>query len=99
MKFLKSQLVHYRVPTHPEGGETIYDKIIGHGRWSVHHERVFKYQGRYYLTTYSVGATESQDESPYEYDKGEIECPEVFPNEEVVTVYREENGTPHGDIG
>ncbi len=88
MKFLKSQLVHYGVPTHPENGETIYDQIVGHGRWSVHHERVFKFEGKYYRTTYSVGATESQDESPYDYEPGEIECPEVFPVEKLQIVYQ-----------
>ncbi len=70
-------------------GETIYDRINGHGRWTVHHERVFKHEGKFYLTTYMVGATESQDESPYEYDKDEIECPEVFPREKTITVYEE----------
>lgn len=68
-------------------GETVYDRLTRHSRWSVHYERVFKYEGRFFLTTYSRGATESQDESPYEYDGEQIECVEVFPRETVVTVY------------
>ena len=67
--------------------ETIYNIITGHGRWSVHHERVFRHDGKFYLTTYSVGATESQDESPYEYDDDEIECVEVHPIQVEVTKY------------
>ena len=70
-----------------DGGETVYDKIIGTRRWSVDHERVFSYEGRFYLTRYSEGATESQDERPYEYEDDEIECVEVFPFEKTVTVY------------
>ena len=39
----------------------IYDKIVGTGRWSIHHEAVFQQDGKFYLTSYSEGATESQD--------------------------------------
>jgi hypothetical protein len=56
---------------------TVYGRIADHTRWSVVYEEVFEYEGKLYLTTYSVGATEHQDESPYEYDEDEIECPEV----------------------
>jgi hypothetical protein len=70
-----------------DGGETVYDRITGHGRWTVHHERGFKHEGKFYLTTYSVGATENQNVSPYEYEGDEVECAEVFPRERVVTMY------------
>lgn len=40
------------------------------------HEIVFKDNGKFYSTTYSVGATEMQDESPWEYER-EVECIEV----------------------
>ena len=59
--------------------------------WSVHHEMVFKYEGMFYRTHYSVGATETQDESPYEYDEDMIECTIVHPVEKTVTVYEENN--------
>jgi hypothetical protein len=70
-----------------DGGETVYDRITEHSRWSVHHERVFRHEEKFYLTTYSVGATENQDVSPYEYEGDEIECVEVFPREKTITVY------------
>lgn len=70
-----------------EGGETISDKIVGKSRWSVRNRRVFKWEGKYYETAYSYGATEGQDESPYEYEPAEIECKEVFPKEITITVY------------
>lgn len=68
-------------------GETIYDKIITKTRWSVIHERVFKYNDRFYKTSYSCGATEQQIESPYEYDGELVECQEVFPKTKTITYY------------
>ena len=54
----------------------ILDKIIDTTRWSIIHEIVFEDNGKFYQTTYSEGATESQDERPWEY-KDEVECYEV----------------------
>lgn len=69
--------------------DTIYDKIVDSGRWTLKMERVFRHEGRFYKTTYTVGATELQDTGPYDYAPDEIECPEVFPVEKVITVYEE----------
>jgi len=57
--------------------EVVEDKIIDHRRWSLDYEMVFKHKGRYYRTYYSKGATEIQDESPFENEPDEIEVPEV----------------------
>lgn len=54
----------------------ITNKIIDTSRWSIIHEIVFEDNNKFYQTTYSVGATECQDESPWEYDDI-IECDEV----------------------
>lgn len=55
----------------------IRDKIVDNGRWSIYHEIVFEDKdGKHYSAGYSVGATESQDESPWEYNS-QIECTEV----------------------
>lgn len=70
-----------------EEHETVYDKIVDTTRWSICYERVFKHDGKFYMTDYSVGATENQDEHPYEYEGDMIECKEVFPVEKTVTVY------------
>lgn len=80
MKFKKNDLKF-------EEHRTVYDKIIGHRRWSVDHERVFEHDGRFFRTLYSVGATEGQDERPYEYEPDDIECEEVFPRQVTSTVY------------
>ena len=55
---------------------TVVDKIIDTTRWSIVHEIVFEDNGKFYQTTYSEGATEMQDERPWEYDD-EVECTEV----------------------
>ncbi len=54
----------------------IVDNIIDTTRWSIVHEIVFADKGKFYRTTYSEGATECQDERPWEYED-EIECEEV----------------------
>jgi hypothetical protein len=68
-------------------GETVEDKMVEHKRWSIVHVRVFGHEGKFYRTRYAVGATESQDESPYENDPDQIECPEVHPVQKTITVY------------
>jgi hypothetical protein len=72
-----------------ESLELIEDNISDTGRWSVHHEMVFRdtEDGRFYRTHYSVGATEQQDEYPFEYDGDEISCVEVEPVEVKVISY------------
>jgi hypothetical protein len=54
----------------------IYDEICDNGRWSIYHICVFENDGKFYQAGYSVGATECQDESPWEYEDN-IECTEV----------------------
>jgi len=44
------------------------DEIIDTSRWSVHHSIVFEDGGKFYQTSYSVGATEQQCEAPWEYE-------------------------------
>lgn len=67
-------------------GEVILNEIADLGRWSVHYELTFKYEDKIWFAHYSIGATEQQDESPWEYED-EVECLEVRPVEKIVTVY------------
>lgn len=67
-------------------GNSIEDTIIDNSRWSIHHKVIFEYEGKTYQAFYSVGATESQDESPWEYVK-EVECTEVHQVEKLVKVW------------
>ena len=72
--------------------EMLYEKpveevITSTSRWSIHYRRVFKYNDTFYETFYSRGATENQDEHPYEYADVEIECDEVVPIQVTRTEY------------
>jgi hypothetical protein len=54
----------------------ILDEITDTSRWSIHHRIVFEWDGKYYMAHYSEGATEMQDESPWEYET-DVDCLEV----------------------
>lgn len=71
-----------------EGVEIVVNEIFDTSRWSTHHSLIFKKDGRYYRTSYSRGATEQQDEGPWEYED-QVECVEVEPYEKTVIEYRE----------
>mgnify|MGYP001585162090 CR=1 FL=1 len=70
-----------------EGFDIIENEIYDTSRWSNWYNLIFKYEDKFYETQYSVGATESQDESPWEYDGPEIVCYLVEPVEVTVTKY------------
>jgi len=57
--------------------EMVEDNIIDNTRWSIIHKMVFRYKDRFYQVIYSEGATEQQEEIPFEHAAEEIECPEV----------------------
>jgi hypothetical protein len=77
------------LPWDCEGGEIVSDTMIDHGRWTIEHEIVFRLPcqkpGEAWRANYRVGATETQDERPWEYDK-EVECTLVQAVEQIVTV-------------
>lgn len=63
-----------------------YDEIVGHSRWAVQHELIFAHDGKFYRTHYQRGATESQDDRPWEYEPT-VECEEVHQVEKLVKVW------------
>jgi hypothetical protein len=64
----------------------VEDIITHSSRWHEHHKIVFEYEGKFYRTTYRVGATEMQEEYPWD-DKDEIECTEVRKVQKMVDVW------------
>lgn len=66
--------------------ETVESSVSDTSRWSVHYDGVFKHlpSGKHYSASWSVGATESQDESPFEYED-EVTIYEVVAREVIVT--------------
>ena len=79
MKFSKEYLLDDL-----DSENTVVEEIVGKRRWVIDCRRVFKFEGRFYETHYSVSATEAQYERPYQYDPEEIECKEVFPVPSIV---------------
>jgi len=79
----------------------VEDDIVDNSRWSIHHAMIFKIvdesselNGRYFQSAYSVGATEQQEEQPYEYagdGEGMILCEEVELVEKLVKVWKVKN--------
>jgi hypothetical protein len=67
--------------------KAVKDTITSISRWSVHHEMVFAYGGKFYICHYSVGATEVQDERPWEYED-EVDCVEVHEVEQLMKVWK-----------
>lgn len=69
--------------------QVLRDTITDTGRWSIHHSLIFKLKetGKIYHTHYSVGATERQDERPWEYDD-KVLLTEVEPYEKTIIDYR-----------
>lgn len=61
-----------------EDWQSVEEEVVGNDRWSIHKTGVFKHipTAKFYRFNWSVGATEYQDEQPYEYDK-EVEVAEV----------------------
>ena len=71
-----------------ETAEIISNKITDHDRWTVSYKLIFKQDNKFYRTFYSVGATEQQDESPWQYE-AEVKCYEVKAVEKTVIVYED----------
>lgn len=71
-----------------EDFETIKTQIIDKSRWSVFYDGVFKHiqTEKLYWVSWSVGATEYQEEGPFEYG-GEVDFIEVKPVEVVKIEY------------
>jgi hypothetical protein len=69
------------------GYENINDEQVDSTRWSIVHRIIIRRlsDGKYFADHYSVGATEMQEEQPYEND--EPDFTEVFKKYKVIKVY------------
>jgi len=88
MKFDKQTMQDLAFDDAPEGFKVIENVIQDTSRWSVQSMLIFSHEDKFYRSYYQRGATEYQDECPYEYDGAEIEVTEVEPYEVTVTKYR-----------
>jgi hypothetical protein len=66
----------------------VSEKITGTSRWSILYEKIVQRNSdnKFFKMNYRVGATESQDEQPFEYEK-EVIINEVFPVEKTIVIY------------
>lgn len=92
MKFNKElllDLIDCSVGQSEDNLHLIQNEIINKSRWSIIYEIVFKdtNTGKFYNSCYSRGATECQDERPYQDEGDEVECQEVFPHEVISVIY------------
>ena len=86
-QFLKN-LLNYNLSDDSDA-EIIEDTIFDHSRWSVGHTLIFRAQDKYFKTYYYVGATEYQEEYPFDNCDDDVECYEVEEVEKVVKVWQE----------
>lgn len=87
-EFDARDLAHMR-PGYTDGKHTVVENtIIGHSRWSIDYELVVQREidKTYWSAVYSVGATESQEERPFE-EHGDVTFGQVFPVQVSVTKY------------
>lgn len=71
-----------------DGAKKLKDEMVSKDRWTVTHKLIFSHEDKCWLVYYRVGATEYQDEGPFDYDGENIECTEVEPFEKTVVRYR-----------
>jgi hypothetical protein len=67
-------------------GELVEVEIFDTSRWSLTYKAIIKYQDKFYKTFYRVGATEQQEEKPWEFDDV-AELVEVHQVPKTVTVW------------
>lgn len=69
--------------------EVVRTRITDQSRWSIFYEMIIHdvTADRYYSTEYSTGATEAQDESPYEDEPEVVYVVEVFEVKQIVSSF------------
>lgn len=88
MTFKRDDLLDMGLPHHaPEGGRIISDEVIETTRWSIVYALIVHFpdqaEDEAWEMVYSVGATECQDESPWQ-DEEEVEATLVKEREVLV---------------
>lgn len=83
----KDDALEFALGDNAEGFKLIEDKLVDTSRWSEIHEIVIQRNsdGKFFKDSYSVGATEQQDEQPWEYEDPDFT--EVFKKEVTTFIY------------
>ncbi len=77
-----------------DSDDVVENNVVDNSRWSIHHELIFRYEDRVYRSFYSVGATEMQDESPWD-GEDPVECAEMVSVEKTVVVWSPATESAH----
>jgi hypothetical protein len=90
-----------RPGTEHAGCTVIADAITDNGRWTIYHDLIFRLAdqppGEAWRVSYGVGATESQDESPWDHEP-EVTATLVRQVEKVVRVWVDADTPPSGTV-
>lgn len=81
------ELLDYESGETKEDYKVISNELWDNGRWTLTYKLLFKHKNKVYQTFYGVGATEYQDERPWQYDGEMIDCTEMERVEKTVFVY------------
>ncbi len=84
--FIPAELARAIVWEDTDEGKLLEKKQVGSSRWSILYEAIVAYQGKTYRACYRVGATEVQEERPWEDDK-EAELIEVHQVPKTIQVW------------
>ena len=89
MKVSKDTLVELAHGGSDPDWEVVHEEPISKSRWSINHTNIIKQlsTNRFFSTHFQRGATEYQEQEPYEYEPEEIELVEFVPVEVTVTKY------------
>ena len=92
-KFPKQTMQDLACGNETPGLRVILKHVVDSSRWSIEEEMIFREdsqpEGEGYRSYFSRGATESQDERPYEYAGEEVECQRVRLVEKSVKVWQD----------
>jgi hypothetical protein len=86
MRFKREEMIELISGGDVGGVELVSDVLVGTTRWSNVHQIIFKVLDTYYRAEYCTGATEYQDERPWD-GQDEVEAEEVRPVPTVVINY------------
>lgn len=87
MNFSRENLIDLVYEEKIHGMTIVERNLVTKSRWTIYYGMVFEFEGKFYKSKYSVGATEMQCEDPYEYEPEMIECEEVVPVEVTTIEY------------
>ncbi len=74
----------------PPGYTLLENESFAKGRWSIHYRLIFQHEshpGKFWQAQYSIGATEYQDERPFDNEGEFVRCLEVKPVQITKTIY------------